>query len=361
MNKIEILNKLENLKREKKLLPSFTNTFIFESYKKKRPLEPKYLNSENMSLSTILRLNIFFGIIFTIPVLFIQLVYFENYNFIFTVISFFVIVLILSIKLYMDDSENCRKNKELNEQSKEKYELKLSQYELLFSVYEKKYKAGKAIEMKYIQLEDEIKYYETLILEQTRFKIQIDKTKIKMPNNDSIIDKVINSYRAEFAEIDKRSDLSEDEKVLQIIKIYSSICATIAIQPIPFADIFILTPVQILMGKKIAAIRGYEISNTKLNEILKEIAGILGLGILAQQLAIGAYKTFIPFLGGFTTIPMVFGLTFGIGKVMDYYIVIKLVGKTPDKEKIKNIFKIAKEKGKQEGQEKANDIKNKTL
>jgi len=140
------------------------------------------------------------------------------------------------------------------------------------------------------------------------------------------------------------------------IKKYSAICAALAIQPIPFADIFILTPTQILMGKKIADIRGYEIKENSIELILKEISGIIGMGIIAQQLVIGAYKTFLPFFGAVTTIPVVYGLTFGIGKSMDYYITAKMNGQQINKSELEKIFKSSREIGEREGKLREKEI-----
>ena len=108
-------------------------------------------------------------------------------------------------------------------------------------------------------------------------------------------------------------------QVSKTIHLFSGICAGVAIQPIPFADIFILTPIQMGMGAKIAALHGVPIGDSDIKSIWKEIAGAIGMGLIAQQTVIGLYKTILPFMGAVTTIPLVYGLTFGIGKVMDQY------------------------------------------
>lgn len=155
----------------------------------------------------------------------------------------------------------------------------------------------------------------------------------------------------------KKIDSQLEIEINNTIKKYSVICAGLAIQPIPFADIFILTPTQILMGKKIADLRGYQIKDNAIELILKEISGTIGMGLIAQQLVIGAYKTFLPFLGAFTTIPVVYGLTFGIGKVMDYYIIAKINGNEINKSEVEKIFKSSREIGEREGKLKENEIK----
>lgn len=61
-----------------------------------------------------------------------------------------------------------------------------------------------------------------------------------MSDSPSLTDRV----KREIFEIEKRTDLTTEEKVSRITHITCATCAGIAIQPIPFADIFILTPVQ---------------------------------------------------------------------------------------------------------------------
>ncbi|WP_417214267.1 YcjF family protein [Bizionia sp.] len=174
-----------------------------------------------------------------------------------------------------------------------------------------------------------------------------------------IIAKAKEKLKKEVSDIENRTDLTDQQKVDQIVKVFSTFCAAIAVQPIPFADIFVLTPIQGYMGKKIADIRGFPLSEAKATEIFKELAGLVGLGFLAQQLAIGAYKTVLPFLGALTTIPLVFGLTFGMGRVMDYYFVKKSKGEKIDKEALQKIFKQARQEGKQKAKENKEEINKK--
>lgn len=138
-------------------------------------------------------------------------------------------------------------------------------------------------------------------------------------------------------------NISPDKKVDKLLVRFAGICGAIAVQPIPFADIFILTPIQLYMGTLIAEARGYKFS---MSEIYKEILGLIGLAYLAQQTAIGLYKTILPFLGAITTIPLVFILTYAIGKVMDYYFVSKTEGKKVTKDDLIKAFKEARKDAK---------------
>ena len=138
-------------------------------------------------------------------------------------------------------------------------------------------------------------------------------------------------------------NISPEKKVDKLLIFFSSVCAATAAQPIPFADIFILTPMQLYMGTLIAEARGYKFS---MSEIYKEILGVIGLAYLAQQTAIGLYKTILPFFGAITTIPLVFVLTYAIGKVMDFYFVSKAQGKKLTKDDLMNFFKQARKDAK---------------
>lgn len=161
----------------------------------------------------------------------------------------------------------------------------------------------------------------------------------------------------ELLEIENRTDMTDDQKVARIIVIFSTACGAIAVQPIPFADIFILTPLQAFMGARISAIRGLRLSERETTEIIKEIMGVVGMGMVAQQLGIAAAKILFPIFGGVATVPVVFGLTYAIGKVMDLYFVARAEGRKMSPEEIKRAWANAKEAGKKEGRAREADIK----
>lgn len=169
----------------------------------------------------------------------------------------------------------------------------------------------------------------------------------------SIKDRIIGKLQREYVGIENRTDITDDEKVTKIINITASVCASVAFQPIPFADIFILTPIQAYMGTRIAAVRSIPITKNDALTTIKEISGVVGLGLLAQQAAIGAYKTGLPGLGGFMTLPLVFGLTYGVGRVMDKYLVHKARGELINPEILKEIWRNAKKEGKSSTDKKA--------
>lgn len=173
----------------------------------------------------------------------------------------------------------------------------------------------------------------------------------------TILDDWKRKLNDELLEIENREDLTDDQKVNRVRHVTCAVCAGFAVQPIPFADIFVLTPIQALGGTKIATIRGVKIAEQGVGEIIKEIAGVVGLGLLAQQFVIGAYKMAIPFLGAITTIPIVYGLTYAVCSVMDYYFKEMANGRPIDKARIKAIWRAAKKEGEKEGKARKDEIR----
>jgi len=163
--------------------------------------------------------------------------------------------------------------------------------------------------------------------------------------------------RSEVTDIENRTDLSDDQKRSRIIHIFSVTCAAAAVQPIPFADIFVLTPIQAYMGVRLSAIRGMPLSDAEATDLLKEIAGVVGLGMAAQQVALGLYKVGLPFLAGFTTIPLVYGLTYAVGRIMDFYLEKKSKGQTVSNADLKKMW----EKFRAEGKEQAKSAKSEVM
>ena len=171
-------------------------------------------------------------------------------------------------------------------------------------------------------------------------------TSTQNQSNSGILDKL----KREIFDIEERTDLTTESKVSQITHITCAACAGVAVQPIPFADIFILTPIQAYMGSRIATIRGVPVSESEASDIIKEILGVIGMGVAAQQIAIGIWKTLIPGAGGFMTIPIIYGLSYAIMRVMDAYFAAKAARRKLTPEEIKSIWRNAKAEGEKHGE-----------
>lgn len=165
----------------------------------------------------------------------------------------------------------------------------------------------------------------------------------------SIVERLEKKLAEEFLRVEENEALSPDEKVGKIIKVTCIGCASVAATPVPVADFFILTPVQAYMGYKIARVRGVPVSRQDAIAVAKEILGVVGLGLLAREIAAGALK-FIPIWGSVANVPIVFGLTYAIGRVMDYYFTEKAAGRSAAKEMMKKIFRDSKIFGESAGE-----------
>lgn len=268
-------------------------------------------------------------------------------NFIIVAVICLILIVIQNLRKYLKYGKNVK----INLENQKEFEILMAKYRNNMIEYDRKeepYRQFMLDRNRKISLEVERQNKFTVITPEEQIKVRYQKSIENLKINPN------RNYR------DVTSNNHIEIEINNSIKKYSAICAALAIQPIPFADIFILTPAQILMGKKIADLRGYEIKENTIESILKEISSIIGMGIIAQQLIIGAYKTVLPFLGGITTIPAVYGLTYGIGKTMDYYILAKINGKQINKIEIDKIFKSSREIGEREGKSKEKEIQEET-
>ena len=145
--------------------------------------------------------------------------------------------------------------------------------------------------------------------------------------------------------------LTTEEKVSKVITYTSATCGAVALQPFPVADFFLLTPIQVVMVMKIGQLMGYEVSKREAKEVLYEIVGVVGWGLLARTLIVTGYKTFIPFLGGLLSFPLVYGATYALGKSAEYYYTRKNEGQPIDINDFKVLWHNATEEGRQKGEQ----------
>ena len=117
--------------------------------------------------------------------------------------------------------------------------------------------------------------------------------------------------------------VDKETKAKLIIHATSLVCAIVAAQPIPFADIAVLTPIQLVMVTALNKIMGNPFEKSSIKEIVISLSGVVGWGTLAQHTILGLYKTVLPFMGGLTTIPLVYAATFGLGIGAKYMIEAK--------------------------------------
>jgi len=138
---------------------------------------------------------------------------------------------------------------------------------------------------------------------------------------------------------------SESEKsaaVRDVIQVCSVAAGAIAVQPIPFLDIALISPIQIAMVQAIGKVHGYKLDQKSVVEILTSF----GASIAAQAVIATAVK-FIPFAGWAVSIAMTYALTYAIGEVSDHYF---RHGRGVPQEDLQSMFKRVYEEKKAEKQ-----------
>lgn len=134
--------------------------------------------------------------------------------------------------------------------------------------------------------------------------------------------------------------VQRQEKTAEVRQMSAIAAATITPIPIPFADIWTVTPVQMLMVRAIGNIYGYKIDGNT----AKEMFAVVGGGMLGQQVCLALFKIGLPGAGGFGGAAFVFVWTHGIGKAAELYF---QSGMTATKQEL--------EKARKEGMKQAKD------
>jgi len=140
-------------------------------------------------------------------------------------------------------------------------------------------------------------------------------------------------------------NVPSERKTTRIVHVVAATCALVAIQPIPFADFFILTPIQIIMVILLGRVYGMRLTRKDASAILTSIIGTIGWGVMAQQLTLGLYKTILPFMGGITTIPLVYGWTWGLGKTAAFFLKVRQEGFVPSGDELRSVAKQVRKEG----------------
>ena len=139
--------------------------------------------------------------------------------------------------------------------------------------------------------------------------------------------------------------LEDGESPERLIHSFSRASAVIAMQPVPFLDVFLLAPVQVYMAERLGFEHGEPFTRVSAKEMVQQLMRAAGLSMLKQQAHIGYFRVGLPGLAGFTTIPLVYGMSYSIGKTLNYLILEHQEGNRLDPEKIKEYWENALEEG----------------
>ena len=150
----------------------------------------------------------------------------------------------------------------------------------------------------------------------------------------------------EYLGIDRNPRYTPDEKVRRVINVTAVACAGVTMQPIPLVDFLLFTPLQCIMASKISNIRGVRVANQDATmESLKTCMGAVGLSILSQSAGASLLKAAAPGIGGLVSGPLMYGLTYGVGRVMDLYFTDRAAGRTTQDADLREAFRKGRDEG----------------
>ena len=142
--------------------------------------------------------------------------------------------------------------------------------------------------------------------------------------------------------------LSEQENVHQIIRQTATVCAVVAwVNPIPLTDFLLLAPIHAKMAFHIGKVKGYQVSQERALDIVRETLSTLGLSLTTVWLA--SFVKPIPVVNVIFYAPLIYGATVGIGHVIEAYFEGLKTGRIPSADELRAIFKSQNSAGKVEG------------
>lgn len=138
-------------------------------------------------------------------------------------------------------------------------------------------------------------------------------------------------------------ELSREENAEEVIKSAAMLSGAVSIEPLPFADMLLLTPLQAKMVLHIGKIYGFDITPERSAEIAKELGVTVAYGMAARQFMRGVAKIALPVVGGVVTAPLVYGWTFALGRMAQTYFERKVQGLPFRKEERAEVVQEAKQ------------------
>ncbi len=141
-------------------------------------------------------------------------------------------------------------------------------------------------------------------------------------------------------------DKSMDENAEEVIRNASLLAGAVAVEPLPFADLLLITPIQIKMVLHIGKIYGFDISPDRAREIVQELGATVAYGMVARQVMRGVAKLALPVVGGLITAPAVYGWTYALGRLSEQYFEQKRQGLPFNKQQKVQVVQEAKQTAK---------------
>lgn len=120
--------------------------------------------------------------------------------------------------------------------------------------------------------------------------------------------------------------LSPEQNTEEVIRSAALLAGAISAEPLPFADLLLITPLQVKMVLHIGKIHGFDITSARAREIVQELGATVAYGMVARQVMRGVAKLALPVIGGLITAPAVYGWTYALGRTSEVYFQRKATG-----------------------------------
>ncbi len=162
---------------------------------------------------------------------------------------------------------------------------------------------------------------------------------------DRVVQSFTNLFKFEVdPALDERGNV---EKVVAETGVVAGLIS--CVQPIPLADIVVLTPLHVKMTLQIGKIKGFEVTQERALDIVREVIGVAWLA-LASQAVIGVIGKLIPVARVVFNFTLNYAATWAIGNVVDYYFDCLREGTIPSAEVMKDLFAEEFRVGKKRGE-----------
>jgi uncharacterized protein (DUF697 family) len=142
-------------------------------------------------------------------------------------------------------------------------------------------------------------------------------------------------------------ELTPQQNAEEVTRSAALLAAAVSTEPIPFADILLISPIQMKMVTHIGIIYGFAPTPARVKEIVAELGATFAVGFLGRQVVRGLVKMVAPGIGGLITAPAVYGWTFGLGRLAEGYFKMQLEGKNLGQLDAKTIAQHALEEAKE--------------
>ncbi|AZI42050.1 DUF697 domain-containing protein [Deinococcus psychrotolerans] len=138
------------------------------------------------------------------------------------------------------------------------------------------------------------------------------------------------------------ADKSREENAEGVIRNAALLAGAVAVEPLPFADLLLITPLQIKMVLHVGKVYGFEITAERAREIIQELGVTVAYGMVARQVMRSLAKLALPIVGGLITAPAVYGWTYALGRLSEQYFEQKRLGLPFDKDQRTQVVQEAK-------------------